>query len=141
MAAEDVTAWTKAPHGYMGDNFHTSTMVGAASAKAVYFPVITFMAPSMGERRIVTMNARVNAVTGTNMDIVLYGAMTSGGTKFILKDAVIADLTKSGTVYVLGAQVDLNAYPAPFYYIGVTFDVDEKANTLAFTINVPAVSL
>ena len=140
MAAEDVTAWVKYPHGVMGDEFRTSTMVGAASAKTVYTPVIDFLRNSLGRERQVEINVR-GTVSGTNVDIALYGAMTDGGTKFQLLDAVVADLTKAGSVFVLGKAVDLNAYPAPYYYLGLTFDADEKANTFSIAILNPHVSL
>ena len=95
MAAEDVTAWVRTPLGTMGDAFHKSTMVGAASAKTVYTPVITFLRPSMEKERQVEINVR-GTVSGTNVDIGLYGAMESGGTKFLLLDAVVAISRKRG---------------------------------------------
>ena len=75
----------------------------------------------------------VDAVSGTYLDIALYGAYESGGTKFLLKDAVVADITGAGTS---AGIVDIKAYPAPYYYIGWTSDADESANTL--TLNVIA---
>lgn len=84
------------------------------------------------EHKYVTFVASASAVTGTNVDIALYGAATSGGTKFLLLDAVVADLDNSNKVK--SGTIDINAYPAPFYYLGHTADVDEHLNTITYTI-------
>ena len=42
-----------------------------------------------------------------------------------------SDITATGTVAGL---IDLNAYPAAFYYLAWTADVDESANTIAVKV-------
>ena len=80
--------------------------------------------------RYVVIGCNATAVTGTNLDVSLYGSDTLGGAvKFSLLDAVVADLTATGWVW--SVPIDLNAYPAPYYYIGFLSDVDEVANTVA----------
>lgn len=83
--------------------------------------------------RYVSIYLNASAVTGTNLDIALYGAMTEGGTKFLLKDAIVADITATGANI---AVEDLNALPAPYYYIAWTSDVNESANTIDVKIYV-----
>jgi len=73
----------------------------------------------------------LSAVSGTNVDFALYGAYESGGTKFLLKDALIADQTAAGTV---AGVIDIKAYPAPYYYIAWTSDADESANTVTVRV-------
>lgn len=73
-----------------------------------------------------------SAITGTNLDIALYGAMTAGGTKFLLLDALVADLTVDGQA--VAGVIDVQAYPAPFYYVAWTADVNESANTIKVEI-------
>ena len=76
-----------------------------------------------------TFTFNASAVSGTNLDIALYGSDTEAGTtKFLLKDAVVADITATGTV---AGTVDLNAYPAAYYFLAWTADANESANTIA----------
>lgn len=80
----------------------------------------------------ITVTAQASAVSGTNLDIALYGSDTKAGTtKFLLKDALVADLTD--TTLTVGT-VDLNSYPALYYFIGWTADADESANTISVKI-------
>ena len=74
-----------------------------------------------------------SAVTGTNLDIALMGAHSSGGTKILLLDAVVADITDNTPVI---AFKDINLYPMPYYYIRIITDGDETSNTLTITITV-----
>lgn len=84
------------------------------------------------EKQYVTFSFEASAVTGTNLDIALYGSDTIGGSKFLLKDALVADITD--TTMVAGV-IDLQAYPASFYWISVTGDNAETGNTLAINIS------
>lgn len=82
----------------------------------------------------VTLIITASAVSGTNLDIILYGADSPGGTKYQLKDAIVADITDTTPAVAI---VDLNAYPAPYYYIGWTADSDESSNTIDVKFLVP----
>lgn len=83
------------------------------------------------EHEYVTFVINPSGVSGTNLDIALYGANESGGTKFLLKDALVADITAAGAV---ASVIDLKAYPAPYYYVAWTSDADESANTITVTV-------
>lgn len=100
-----------------------------SSATTGYSSEISFLKPRCdGTVQTVIFAFLPSAITGTNLDIALYGANTTGGTKFLLKDAVVADLTVDATK--VAGSIDINAYPAPYYYIAWTSDVDESANTI-----------
>ena len=101
-----------------------------ASATTEYSSVIyndNFQSNLSNNNRYVSITLDATAVTGTNLDIALYGAMTSGGTKFLLKDAIVADITATGINITVE---DFNALPAPYYFIAWTSDADESANTI-----------
>ena len=83
--------------------------------------------------QLVTFTFDATAVTGDNLDIALYGSNDAAGTdKFLLLDAVVADITATGIAI---AVVDMQLYPAPFYFISVTGNDAEVGNTLAITIS------
>lgn len=123
-------AWTKTEQGNLR-RVATETKTLPASATIGYSSVIDFMAPGSQPNRYVSVLAVASAVSGTNLDIAIYGAMTPTGTKFLLKDAVVTDLT-NGVHY--GGVIDLNAYPAPYYFISWTADADESANTITVSV-------
>lgn len=103
-----------------------------SSATTEYSSVISFLkARCDGTNQYVTFAFKASAVSGTNLDIALYGANTSGGTKFLLKDAVVADITDATKA---AGVIDINAYPAPFYYLAWTADADESANTITVDV-------
>jgi len=102
-----------------------------SSATTEYSSVIDFLKwrykGNQNEYATFTFNA--SAVSGTNLDIALYGSNTEAGTvKYLLKDAVVADITATGTV---AGVIDIKAYPAPYYFLAWTADGDESANTIA----------
>jgi hypothetical protein len=138
MAAEDTTPWVRKSLGANGDAIFTSQIVGAASAKTIYAPVINFLSNSMNRARNVFIGISCLAVAGTNVDVAIYGAMESGGTKFLLLDGPVVDLTN--LIGFKGADFDVNAYPAPYYYIGFTYDADNSANTIYYRVLVPHAS-
>lgn len=111
------------------------TYTAPASATIGYSSVIDFLHPDPKvTNKNVLLTVAASAVTGTNFDVDLYGSDEIGGTKYLLLGAVVADLTTSAA----GVKIlDLNAYPAPYYYVGWTADVDEKANTITVKIMVP----
>lgn len=111
----------------------TYTLPGSATTG--YSTEIDFAVPVLRiQNRKIAVTLNASAVTGTNLDIALYGAASPGGTKFLLADAIVADITATGTV---AAVIDLNAYPAPYYYIGWTTDGNESANTIDVKVIVP----
>ena len=101
-----------------------------SSATTEYSSVIKKVKPNLDNaNRYVEIGFNASAVTGTNLDIALYGSDTEAGTsKYLLKDAIVADITATGWSF---GQVDLNAYPAPYYFLAWTSDADESANTIA----------
>jgi hypothetical protein len=110
----------------------TETYTLPASATTEYSTVVDWLFPSAKiANRYMYFGFNASAVTGTNLDIALYGAMTSGGTKVLLKDAVVADITATGLAI---GQIDLNAYPYPYYYLAWTSDADESANTIDVSV-------
>jgi len=84
------------------------------------------------------LRATASDVSGTNIDLNLYGSYTATGTKYMLIHAVVADLS-SGT---LGTwkSVNLKTYPMPYYFIGHTVDTDEDANNISYYITAGAPS-
>lgn len=124
-------AWAKRTKNDMGTQYEAVTQ--ASSATYAYSSVIDFWKPKQdGKSRYVTIFGEASAVTGTNIDVSLWGAYTSGGTKFLLLDAPIVDLTNAAKT--AGGSINLEAYPAPYYYIGMLADADEHLNTV--TLNV-----
>ena len=124
-------AWTGKTQNTMG-YYTTGAVTLPSSATTEYSTVINKIKPRLdGTNQYVSFTFQASAVTGTNLDIALYGAMTSGGTKFLLKDALVADIT-DGTKAV--GTVNINAYPAPFYYLAWTADANESANTITCEI-------
>ena len=111
--------------------YEVSTLPGSATTE--YSAEIDFLKyrnkANNNEYASFVLNA--SAVTGTNLDIALYGSYESGGTKFLLKDALVADLTATGAV---AGVIDIKAYPAPYYYVAWTSDVDESANTITVRV-------
>lgn len=79
-----------------------------------------------------------SAVTGTNLDIALYGADTPTGTKRLLKDAIVADITDT-TLAVINHELKANGW-APYFFLGWTVDTDESANTIAVTVVIPSLN-
>lgn len=120
-------SWTKkTEHGTIMVAKETKTLPSSATTE--YSSEIDFLKPDNSkEHCYVEFGFNPSAVTGANLDIALYGAFETGGTKYLLKDAIVADITAPGLVF---GQVDLNAYPAPYYYLAWTSDADESANTI-----------
>lgn len=130
-------SWTLKSRGEVGNEMlvaHEQYTL-PASATIGYSTEIDFASPQRNtESRNVTFAFNASAVSGTNLDIALYGAYESGGTKFLLKDAVVADITATG---VSAGVIDLNDYPAPYYYLAWTADADESANTIDVWVMAP----
>ena len=125
-------AWTKSTTN-TGLVYQTELgIVLPSSATTAYSSEINFLRFDNTKDSVnATIFITVDAVTGTNIDIALYGAYQSGGTKYLLLDALVADITGAENV---AASIDINDYPAPFYYIAWTTDVDESTNTIGLAI-------
>lgn len=107
----------------------------ASSATYAYSSVIDFLKPKVdGKNRYVTLWASASAVSGTNIDISLWGSLTATGTKYLLTDAPgsIADITNAAKT--AAGRFDIEAYPAPYYWIGMLADANESANTVTLNI-------
>lgn len=105
-----------------------------SSAGTGYSSEITFLNPDPTKNnKYISIVVTYSAISGTNIDLAIYGAWTTGGTKFLLYDAYIADQTTAGGATV-AACIDLNAYPAPYYYLAHTVDADESANTISYRV-------
>jgi len=124
-------AWTEQGANRMF--YATETYTLPSSATTEYSSVIKKLRPDFSKlNKYVVFAFNASAVSGTNLDIALYGSTDSAGTsKFLLKDAVVADITATG---IVAGIVDLNAYPAPYYFLAWTSDADESANTIAVDI-------
>lgn len=116
------------------DLFSETISALPADTTQVYSSVIKGFVPDLrNESRNITIVCTPSAITGTNLDIALYGSKTSAGTsKFLLKDAVVADLTADATA--VAGVVDLNDYPAAYYFLGITADTDESANSMVIDV-------
>ena len=115
----------------MGTLFEQMTLPSSATTKNS--SVINAIKPRLdGTVQKVGFAFNASAVSGTNLDIDLMGSMSADGSDaFLLKDAIVADITATGKVV---GYVDVNLVPAPFYLIRVTTDADESANTLDIEI-------
>lgn len=104
-----------------------------AAAGSGYSDVIKDLRPDLSkEARTIGFQFQASAVTGTNIDVALCGSLKAdGSTPFLLKDALVADITDDTLV---SGVVDLNEYPAPYYLIRYTVDVDESLNTITAKI-------
>jgi len=124
--------WTKSTANKMLLAKETYTLPSSATIE--YSSVIDFLIPDAeyaNKKVLITFNA--TAVSGTDLDIALYGSDSIGGTKIELLDPLVADIAATGAKSVI---LDLNAYPAPYYYLAWTADTDEKANSITVKIMV-----
>jgi hypothetical protein len=127
-------AWTKKTVN--GMLVATEVVTLPASATIGYTSEIDFLKAVDDSARYISVVCTASAISGTNVDVSLHGTDTTGGTKFTLvSDTVVADITNSAKT--AGAALNLAAYPAPYYYIGLTADADESANTMTVVIMVP----
>lgn len=89
----------------------------------------------------IEITATVSTVSGTNIDVALYGSFTSAGTtKTQLLDAPVADFGTSASAATNVGSVNLKLYPYPYYWLGHTVDADEDANTISYYITAGAPS-
>jgi len=57
-----------------------------------------------------------------------------GTNKYLLLDAVVADIT-TGVATWKAAAVDINAYPAAYYFLAWTTDQTEAANPITVHVH------
>lgn len=78
----------------------------------------------------VTFAFDITTITGTNVDVAIYGAFKAGGTKFLLTDAIVADLKSSD----LACTLNMLAIPAPVYYLSFIGDNAETGNSIVVRV-------
>lgn len=123
-------AWLNRTSNSQGFKTETKTLPTSGTG---YSSVMDFLKVIKGRaNQYVSFLLSASAVSGTNLDIGLYGAMTESGVKFLLKDAIVADITNSAKD--AGGVIDLQLYPAPNYFIGWITDADEDANTITASV-------
>lgn len=127
-------AWVKTSHRGVDLIAQEAGVTLPASATTEYSTVIPFMGPNGNQNRYISVLVSASTVSGTNLDIQLHGAMTPTGSKFLLKDTIVTDVTNG---VVQGGVIDLNAYPAPYYFVSWTADANESANTITVTLFIP----
>lgn len=123
-------AWTSKTRNGMGGK--QEILAGAATGTS-YSSVIDFLKPKGdGKNRYVALSVLASAITGTDIDIFLYGSLDSAGT---VKTVLLDCLDMSQGTAVSGVKIfDLEAYPYPYYFISQTVQASEAANTL--TVNI-----
>ena len=103
----------------------TETVTGP-NVTVVYSSEISTIGPDLSrEKRYITIGAKASASFTSDGVIQLYGAFSSGGTKFAL-----CDVDTTLTTILESFPIDLNAYPAPYYYIGVKSTGNNSAKTV-----------
>jgi len=101
------------------------TITGPSST-TVYGTEISVLKPNFtNNNRWVTVTAKASATPTGTLTIDLYAANSSGGTKYQIKANIIT-LSDATTT---AALVDLNAYPAPYYYIGIQSTGNDSGHT------------
>jgi hypothetical protein len=108
----------------------TETITGPNSA-TVYSSLIDGLRPNFQvNNRWITVAAVKSASAVGTITIQLYGSFTRTGTKVLLKTDVITSLTNA----VKTGLLDLNAFPAPYYYIAVLSNGNDSNGTVAITV-------
>jgi len=92
------------------------------ASSTVYTSEIDFlkMDPTKESKNVTFVGVMDDDAVG-EVGIDLYGAFETGGTKFLLKSDVFTAFAIGATAQNMRAGVvDLNDYPAPYYYLGTT---------------------
>ena len=133
MAIGSATAWTFQATG--NGNFVAKTIVTHAStATTATTAVMNFLKFKKTAKRNITIFVEATTITGPNIDVALWGSDTEAGTtKYLLLDAPVADLL---TGIATPGIVDLNAYPAPYYFLVFTTEADESAVSHRSTVRI-----
>ena len=106
------------------------------NATTVYSSEISEVIPSFNlANKKIGIYLKASAVA-TDLTVDIYGSYTSGGTKVKLASNVLSGNigTTSPSFYAL----DVNAYPAPYYYIAIVSTADNSSNTVDVKVMIPA---
>lgn len=90
-------------------------------------------------QNVVTVLIQASAVSGTNVDVNLYGSDTLAGTTKRLLEANFVTALTDGTEAI--ATFDAGAQPWPYYFFRFETDADETANTVTVTILSPGTEI
>lgn len=111
-------------------------VVTLGNATTVYSSVLdTLRVRRRFAQNVFTVTLQASAVSGTNVDISLYGSDTEAGTVKRLVTANIVTALTDTTEAV--AYIDVGAKPWPYYFLSFLSDADETANTVTVTILAP----
>lgn len=114
--------------------YYEETISLVDTAKA-YTAEIDFVGPDPSrEFKYVLVEIVASAVTGTNLDVALEGAVRKSGTLTVLLDAIVADITDTTPAL---ARLDLNEYSAMVYKFSFLSDTDETANSVTVRVWIP----
>jgi len=103
-----------------------------AEAGSAYSSVIDFVGPNeLKDNRYVNITFQASAVSGTNVDLALFGSETTDSADAVDTGFSIAALTDAT---VLLKNINLNQYGFPYYFIKYTADADESSNTLTIKV-------
>lgn len=121
--------------------FKEETITLPSATGTEYTSVIDFLdfvlTPS--HNGYIELTVTTSSVSGSDIDIVLYGSFTSTGTtKTQLLDAPVADFSTSASAVTKVGSVNLKAYPYPYYWFGHTVAANESANTISYYITAGA---
>lgn len=106
----------------------TELAITGPNANTVFSSEIKQVVPNIGQanRRILVAGITSGAIT-TDFTVDLYGAATSGGTKYLLSSGIISGGLVNTSLKA--GVVDLNAFPSPYYYIGLKSTANNSAIT------------
>jgi hypothetical protein len=106
--------------------------IAAPDTDTTFSDVIKEIKPDFtNNNRFINVSAILSASATGAVTVDLYGSNDEAGTsKYQLKANIISSLTNA----VQAAVVDLNAYPAPYYFIGVQSDGDDSAHFAALSV-------
>lgn len=104
------------------------------NATTVYSEEISDARPDLRiANKKIGIYAKASAVT-TDLTMDIYGAASPGGTKVLLAANVLGG--NIGTTNPSFYALDLNAYPMPYYYIGIKSTANNSANTVDLKVSI-----
>lgn len=109
--------------------FHAEETITGPNATTVFTGVLSDARVSLEHQsKYITVLAKKSVVAVGTVTIDLYGSTDEAGTaKFLLKSTVATGVSNTG--YVAGT-VDLNANPAPYYFIGIKSTGNDSNGTV-----------
>jgi hypothetical protein len=132
-------AWTKKTIGSFGDQLYQETgLTAAAAAGAVYSPEMQIpIDANRTTRYISVLCEQTGSITSASITVALWVAFVQGGQKFKVADNIVTALTNAAKTQ--GNRLDLNAYPAPYYYIGYTSTANDSAASFKTSVYIPQI--